>query len=154
ALGIRAGVPTLLNPLFAGLTILVLHPWLRQLYGMATANIACALLALSPMFLLMSGGLMAHPLSAFCFVCAGSSLHRAWRTRSVGFAALAGLALGWLTLTRSFEGILVCLAFGAYALTRWSRLRRERLILRSLAVPVAAVAVGALLLPYQRVLTG
>lgn len=154
ALGLVARVPTLLNPLFAGLTILVLHPWLRRMYGLVTANVACALLALSPMFLLMSGGLMAHPLSAFCGVCAGAAVHRAWRTRSVWFAGLAGLALGWLTLTRPYEGILVCLAFGLYALTRWTWLRSQRLVMRSLAVPIAAVAVGALLLPYQRALTG
>jgi hypothetical protein len=154
ALGILARVPTLLNPLFAALTIIVLHPWLRQLYGIVIANIACALLALSPMFLLMSGGLMAHPLSAFCAVSAGAAVHRAWRTRSLPFAVLAGLALGWLTLTRPYEGILVCLAFGLYALIRWNWLRSQRLVLRSLAVPIAAVAVGALLLPYQRALTG
>ena len=154
ALGIATHAATLLNPVLAGLTILVLHPWLRRLYGLATANVACALLALSPMFLLMSAGLMAHPLSAFCFVCAGALVHRAWRTRSIVSAMLAGVALGWLTLTRTYEGMLMCLAFGVYGLTRWRWLRSERLVLVSLAVPIGAVAVGALMLPYQQALTG
>jgi hypothetical protein len=154
ALAIKAGIPTLINPLLAGLTIVVLFPLLRRLYGVVTANVACALLALSPMFLLMSGGLMAHPLSALLLVCAIAALHRAWRDRSVWFALLTGVPLGWLTLTRTFEGILVCLAFGVYALTRWPFLRANRLIAVSLAVPISAVAIGALLLPYQRELTG
>lgn len=154
ALGFAAGVPTVVNPLIAGATILVLYPFLRRLYGARTANAAGALLALSPMFLFMSGGVMAHPLSALCTVGAAAALHRAWDAPSPWLALFAGALLGWLALTRPFEGMLVCAAFGLYALTRWTHIRARRAVLVSLLLPIGAVAIGALILPYFAALTG
>jgi 4-amino-4-deoxy-L-arabinose transferase-like glycosyltransferase len=154
ALGFAAGLPAIVNPLIAGATILVLYPFLRRLYGPRVANVACALLALSPMFLFMSGGVMAHPLSALCVAGAAAALHRAWDERSPLFAILAGALLGWLALTRPFEGMLLCAAFGLYGLTRWTYIRERRAVLVSLLLPIAAVAIGALILPYFAALTG
>jgi hypothetical protein len=154
ALGFLAGAPTLVNPVLAGLTVALLFRLIQGLYGTATANIACALLALSPMFLLMSAGLMSHPLSALCTVAAAGSLHRAWRTRSPWFGLLAGGCLGFLLLTRVFDAALICLAVGAYALTRWKILRARKLVGVSLLVPIGVAVAGVALLAYDRVLTG
>jgi hypothetical protein len=154
AAGFLFHVPTLVNPIIAGLTIVVLFGLVRQLYGAPTANLAVALLALSPMFLIMSAGLMSHPLAAFCTVVAASALHRGLADGSAAFAVVTGGALGLLTATRPFEGVLISLVFGGYVLFRGATLQVPRVLRSCVLAALTAIVVGGLLLPYHRALTG
>jgi hypothetical protein len=154
ALGFLLHAPTLVNPVLAGATVLVLFRLLRRLYGTGTANVACLLLALSPAFLFMSAGVMSHPLAALCTVVAADRLHAAWAKRSRISAAIGGVALGLLTLTRPIEGVLVSLAFGVYMLSRFGWLRANKAIVSCFILFTAAITIGAILLPYNYMLTG
>lgn len=150
AFGFRLGAPWLVNPLLAGATVLLAHKLIARLYTRAVAHIAVGLLALSPMFLFMSASLMSHPLSVVCLLIAWLGVHNA-RSGGAGWGAIAGLALGWLVLTRPFEGVLIGMATGIWALGVWGRRLTTRALL---ALGLTSVAVGGLVLPYNRALTG
>ena len=154
AVGFALGVPTLVNPVLAGATIVALFRLLQRLYGNSTATVGCVLLAFSPAFLLMSSGLMSHPLSALCTVVAADALHQAWNDRTRVPAVIAGAAIGLATLTRPFEGALLTTAFGVYMLFRFGWLRSRGAIVACCLFVITAVSIGALLLPYNHGLTG
>ena len=61
ALGVLAGVPWLVSPIAAGLSLLLTFLAARQLFGTFVAILAIALLATAPWFIIMSGTMMSHP---------------------------------------------------------------------------------------------
>jgi hypothetical protein len=109
----------------------------------------------------MSAGMMSHPLA---LVCALLTV-RGWnRTASNGLGAglLGGAALGVLVLTRPIEGVTIGAVLAAWTIARLRQVLRASPAARVIreqvpavaAFGVAAVAVGCLMLPYNRVLTG
>jgi hypothetical protein len=151
AIGVRLGAPWLVNPVLGGLTILLVHVLVSRLYTRRMAHTVVGLLAVSPMFLFMSASFMAHPLSVVCSLIAWIGVINARKGGSSGWAAIAGLALGGLILTRPFEGVLVGTATGLWAVgVGAKRLALPALLLLTLT----GVTVGGLLLPYNRALTG
>jgi hypothetical protein len=153
ALGVLAGVPWLVNPILGGLMVLVGHALVRHRLGWGTANVTVLLLAASPWVLFMSAEFMPHPLSAVLAVVAVLGFDRALDGRQswAGWAALAGLAVGALMLTRAIDAALVTAAIGVAVLVE----RRRRRALRPAATAAAmAVALGVLILPYNQALTG
>lgn len=153
AVGVLAGMPWAVNPLLGGALVLLAHKLLLRRYDRATANATVMLLACSPWLIFMSAELMPHPLTAALVLLAAMAFDHAserqpgWPAR----AALAGLAIGWIALTRAFEAPLAAAAIGLTTAID-GRLRR--------ALPAAAVAgivvaaVAALVLPYNLALTG
>lgn len=154
ALGFLLHAPTAVNPMLAGLTVIALFRVVGRLYDRRVATVACLLLILSPEFLLMSSGVMSHPLSALCSLVAVGELHRAWQNRSLIPAFVGGAAVGAVALTRPFEGIVISAAFGLYMLARWREVFDRKLVPACLMFILAAGCVGALLLPYNHALTG
>lgn len=153
AIGFFAGAPTWVNPLLAAATVVALFRLLRRLYGHDVASVACLLLALSPEFLLMSAGLMSHPLSVLCTVAAAYSMHRADSEHPAPWAALGGIALGLLALTRLFEAALIVTAFALYFVTQRCWRSRRRMIAIAVFYGVSLwgpATIGA----YQHALTG
>ena len=144
----------MVNPVLAGATLVALFVLLHQLYDLQTAAMACILISLSPEFLLMSAGLMSHPLSALCTLGAADALHRAWRNKTRWPAAIAGAAIGVAALTRPFEGLLLAAAFGAYMLSRLRWLCNQGLIGSCLLCGMTAAGIVAVYLPYNYLLTG
>ena len=153
AIGVLAGVPWLVNPVLAGILILLGHAWVRRRCDRGTANVAVLLLAASSWLIFTSAEFMAHPLTAVLALLALLAFDRATERgpRWVWWAAVAGAATGALMLTRSFDGILLVAALGLTALI-------DRRVLRSwpaiATTGLVAAAVGALILPYNRVVTG
>jgi hypothetical protein len=132
-----------------------------DLYSETTANLAALLLAASPMFLLMSAGMMSHPLSLVCTLLAVHGWNRSTPGgRRAGL--LGGAALGVLVLTRPIEGVTIGAVLAAWTIARFltavgsspaRRVVRERLPAMAI-LAVTAVAVACVMLPYNRVLTG
>ncbi len=166
AVGVRAGAPWLVNPLLAALTVALVFAQARRLGGRGApawpAALAVLLLATSPFFVVMSGSLMAHPAELFwtaLFMCAWpAALARGASPRR---AAVAGVALGALFLTRQFTAATVGLAFGGGWLLvgLWRERPGTRADRRRWAWVVAVAAVAALpfavaLPAYQAALTG
>lgn len=160
AIGARAAVPWLVNPLLAGLTVLLTHGLLLRLHGRSMANAGAALLALSPWLLFMSAEMMGHPLSLVLALVAMIAVLRSREGRS--WPLLAGLALGGLALTRPLDAAVIGLAAVVSLVApsprtggRGAWVRAAKASIPPLAwMGVAAAAVTALLLAYNHALTG
>jgi|KBSSwiStaDraftv2_1062776.scaffolds.fasta_scaffold03284_7 4-amino-4-deoxy-L-arabinose transferase-like glycosyltransferase len=151
SLGVRIGLPWVVNPLLGGATILLAHAVVRRLYDWGTANLTVLLLGVSPWFLYMSGEFMGHPLSVVCTLIAVLAVLRSGTGHAWAWMALAGAALGALFLTRPIEAFLVAPVVGGWAIAPFG----ARVRLRQLVPLVAAGAlVAAISLPYSAALTG
>ena len=129
--GVWAGVPWLINPLCAGLTLALIYATGRRLYG-ANAGFWAALLGLlSPFFLFMSGSFMSHP-STMCAVAAAlycfvrlmteEPTHPAELSRGQRFMALAtGFCLSWAFISREASALGVALPFLVWGLVDGGR---------------------------------
>jgi 4-amino-4-deoxy-L-arabinose transferase-like glycosyltransferase len=151
SLAMRAGAPWVVNALAASLTLWVLACAGRVIYSPAAGLLAAALSLTVPVFLAMSGTLLSHPTSllfATLFLWAYASLIK---KRAVSFnwpfVIVAGLALGYLLLTRPFDAIGVSFPIALYVLVRV--LRGDRTLFRQgLVIAAIVVIFGLLLLAY------
>lgn len=153
AIGVLLNVPWLVNPILAGVLILVGHAFVRRRIDRGTANAAVLMLAVSPWLLFMSAEFMVHPLTGVLVLFAALAFDRATANESkwTTWAAAGGLATGVLMLTRAIDGVIVIAALGATILIE-RRLRRAwpALVLAG----GMAVAVAALIFPYNKAVTG
>ncbi|MEP7382988.1 MAG: hypothetical protein ABI910_14960 [Gemmatimonadota bacterium] len=151
AIGVRLGVPWLVNPLLSGLCILLVHALMRRLDTVRTARIATLLLATSPWFLFLGMSLMTHSATLACALAAALGIAVARARSRVLPAAAAGIGVGVIGLIRPLEGLAVALVLGVWSLSashKWFRL------LPSAALTAVTTAVSALVLPYNAALTG
>jgi 4-amino-4-deoxy-L-arabinose transferase-like glycosyltransferase len=151
AVGALAGLPWLVNPLLAGLNVLLAYRFLREIYPRRTARIAVLLFAASPWNLFMAMNLMPHTATLTCALGAAVAVARLRRDPRLRWAVLGGLGVGMVGLIRPLEGAAVGILLGLWALG--ARGRRFRLA-PAAALTIASLATGALVLPYNRHLTG
>jgi 4-amino-4-deoxy-L-arabinose transferase-like glycosyltransferase len=147
-LGLLAGLPWLVNPLFAAATLVLVFAAARRLLGEGGARLAAALYLVSPFALFMSASYMNHVTSGFFLALA---LYTAVRTegdaRGRVWLLATGAALALAATIRPLEA-----AAWAAVLGVWILLRRGW---RSAAVVGAACLVGlAPLLLYNSLTTG
>jgi 4-amino-4-deoxy-L-arabinose transferase-like glycosyltransferase len=160
SLGVRLGVPWLMNALLSGAAAWLSYRLGSRFGGQAVGLLAALLVATSPMFLLLSASLMSHTLSVFLTL----ALTLGWLD---GVAAqplrprlpralpviVAGLSLGLLALTRPLTAVGVGLPFGIHG--AWLMVRGGRRARRAvLSVGALALMVAGILLLWQWVLTG
>lgn len=151
ALGVRAGVPWLVNPLLGGVAVLLAYLLLRELFDRRSARIGILLVAASPWFTFLNMSFMTHSLTLASALLAALGVARSRRTGSLGWAALAGVATGGIALIRPLDGLLVAGALGVWSIGFGG----ARLRLAAIATLVVVTgAVGALTLPYNQLLTG
>jgi hypothetical protein len=151
ALGVLAGVPWLVNPLLAGLNVLLSYFLIAKLFDRRTARLAVFLLCVSPWHVLMSMNFMSHTFTLTCALAASLMLLRAGSTGRARWAALAGVAVGVVALIRPLDGVILAALLGLCAVGVCGR----RLKLSSIAALVlGSVLVGAAVLPYNKWLTG
>jgi len=152
ALGVLAGVPWLVNPLLATLSIYLLYRLGRSLYDERTGLLAAVLALASPLFLVLSASYLSHLASLTWLLLFGLWTVWAAQGRSRWYALGAGLALGAAFLTRSLTAIAWAMPLAAYGL--WQVLRRRPGWPRYLLVALGAGALAALLPLYQWAVTG
>lgn len=151
--GVALGLPGLVNPLFAGLSVVALHRYLLRSGASAElARLAALALAASPFLVVLAGSSMAHAAALALFLGFALAWRRALDARSLLAAGGAGLALGVGILVRPVDALVTALPFGA--VMAW----------RALAVPrlrgaAALLAAGGLLgvgltLAYNAAVTG
>ncbi|MFN2399265.1 MAG: ArnT family glycosyltransferase [Gemmatimonadaceae bacterium] len=151
ALGVLAGVPWLVNPVLAGLCILLAYAALRDVYNLRTARLAVILLATSPWFLFMAMSLMTHTLTLTCALGAAVAVARLRRSGNLTWAWLGGIAIGLVSLIRPLEGVLVAGLLGLWALPVWGRRLRFSPVV---TLALGSLIVGGVVFPYNRYLTG
>ena len=119
ALGELIGQPWLINSIAAALGVLGVYLLGRDLFDEDTGLLAAALGATSPMFVMLSGSLLAHSTTLVALVFFTWAFVRARRSdepHPYRFAVLAGVSIGWATITRPFTAIVIGGPFGLIVL--------------------------------------
>jgi hypothetical protein len=108
AIGVLAGAPWVVDPVFAALSLFLLYQLGREIYN-PTVGLIAAILGLSaPFFIFLSGSMMSHTSGLFFTLLVTWSCWRASRSsRPVAVSLLAGLAFGVLFLIRPYTALLV-----------------------------------------------
>lgn len=156
SLGVRLGRPWIVNALLAALSLWFLAQLGRVIYSPTTGLIAAALGLTCPVFLAESGTLLSHTASFFLtvvFLWAFANLIEVPGGQHNRQAVVAGLALGFLLITRPYDALGVGLPFGLYALAHILHGNR-RLLRHGVMVVGIALIFGLMLLVYWRLLTG
>lgn len=151
--GVLVGVPWIVNPLLASVSLYLVYRLGRTLYDDRTGLLAAALGLTSPLFLVLAGSYLSHLASLVWLLL--FSLWFVWTAqgRSRWFALGAGLALGMAFLTRSLTAMAYAVPFIVYSLVQIAR-RRQPHWPRYLLVALTGGALAALLSVYQWAVTG
>lgn len=130
-IGELMGQAWVINAFLAALTVALVYRLGREVYNPETGLIAAALVAFSPMALLLNATLMGHTAALFA---AALFIYAYWRIergrRAVLWGAVAGLALGLLVANRALTAVAVALPFVA-----WSGLRLLRAVISRTPAP-------------------
>ena len=151
AVGARFGVPWLVNPVLGALDVLLLYLVLRELFPRRTARLGLLLFAASPWQLFLSMGFMGHQWTLCCALLGALQVARMRRDGRLWRGVVGGAAVGMVGMARPLEGLVVALLLGFWSLgarARWVRFAP------SAVLTLATLAVGGLVLPYNKYLTG
>jgi hypothetical protein len=151
ATGILLNLPWLINPVLAGINVLLSYLLLGELYCRRTARVAVLLLSTSPWHVFMAMNFMSHTLTLTCSLVAALAMARAKRTGKVGLGLLSGLAVGALSLIRPLDCLVVGGLVGLWAVG----LGGPRLkVLAIVAFVVGAMSVSSASLAYNKIVAG
>jgi hypothetical protein len=151
AVGVLAGVPWLVNPVLAGVSIILAYLLVQELYNRATARLVVLLLSVSPWFLFMAMSYMTHTWTLTCALAAALGVVWAGKTNHARWAFLGGIALGIVGLIRPLEGVILAALLGLWSIG----LGGKRLKLASIAsLVIGAALAGSFVLPYNKRLSG
>jgi hypothetical protein len=151
AVGQWFGAAWLVNPVLSGVNVMLAFLLFWKLYDRATAKLATLLLCMSPWNLYLGMSFMPHTVTLTCGLLGALGVLRARETGAVWPAWAAGASVGWLSLVRQLDGLVVAVLLGLWAIGLGGR----RLRLAGIAGLVAGTAlIGALVLPYNRYFTG
>jgi 4-amino-4-deoxy-L-arabinose transferase-like glycosyltransferase len=151
AVGTQLGVPWLVNPIRGGLNVLLAYLLLQGLYDRRVARIAVLLLCASPWFIFMAMNFMTHTSILTCALGAALAVARARATGKTAWGLAAGALVGIGSIIRPLDGLIVGLLVGLWALGLGGKRLRVTAIA---ALAAGTILTGALVLPYNRVLTG
>jgi hypothetical protein len=159
AIGELANLAWLIDPILAGVNILLGYLLLRAFYDRRTTRLVTLLLCTSPWFLFMGMNFMTHMSTLACALAPAVMLVYARRTAHVRWALLAGALVGYGALIRQLDGLLVGAVLGLWLIGsvlpdfRRGERRMEQLRL-VVGFGLAAGLVSALWLPINLYLTG
>ncbi len=153
ALGVWLGAPWLINPLLAGLAVLLTFALVSRLTDTRTAAVAAALTAVSPWMNSAAGSLMSHTLAnalaLFCWVALVLPAHT--RTRALTLAFVGGAAMGWVFTMRQLDGLMLGVLTGIALLVY---VRRNWGLARTVAYSAGCLFTGTFYFFYSWAMTG
>jgi len=151
ALGVKIGMPWIINPLLAALSVLLLHSFMKTIADRGTANLVALLLTVSPWYISMAATQLIHTFTYALILGAWVLLLKARERPSVILPLLAGALMGWLVMTRPLEGFFMGMLTGLWVLTFLKDKRQWQTVL---AYGLGCVLIGGLIFPYNAYLTG
>lgn len=151
AAGARVNLAWLINPVLAGINVILAYAFLREIYARRTARLALLLLCVSPWYVFMGMNFMTHTFSLTSALLGAIGVARLIRTGRLRWASLAGGAIGVLSLTRPLESLMMAIMLALWSLA--SRRGRHR-ILGTVCIAAGSIVIGTLNLPYNKALTG
>ena len=151
ALGVLVGIPWLVNPVLAALTIVCIYLLAKELYGDSIAKLSVVLASASSFFLLMSSEFTSHPSTLFFVTLAFLSF--VWmvkKKRPLLSAVVCGVSLGMALLCRPYTTAWICVPMGVAAIVE-----RKKLSLRHILIGAVPLLVGCFVfLAYNYATTG
>ncbi len=153
AVGVKAGVPALVNPLLASACVVVVYALGAALFDVRRGLLCALLCCFSPFFLFMSSEFMSHT-ATLLFTALSTLSHvkaTARRRRSIALFGLAGAFAGIAFLIRPIDALVVWASQTMHGL--W--LDRSRRMATGCVTSAVALAIGVgLYLIYNRLLVG
>jgi hypothetical protein len=149
--GVILGVPWLINPLLAGINVILTYIFLREPYDRRSARMAVLLLCVSPWYVFMAMNFLTHTFTLTGALAAAVAVARARKTGKAIWGWVAGIAVGIGSLIRPLDGLIVAGLLGLWAIGLGGRRLRA---LSIVGLVLGAVVTGALQLPYNAMLTG
>lgn len=153
SLGLFLKMSWILNPLLAGLSVLLSHGITRRLLDRDKADLVAILLACSPWYLGTAGSLMSHNVAlAGLLLCWWFLLlSRECTSRGDIWALLGGLAMGWVFVTRPIEGLTLGILTGAFLLLD---IQQPKSVVRIASYALGCILSGSVFLVNNLVITG
>ncbi len=155
AVGAFFGAAWLVNPILAGINVILAYLLIGRLYDRRTARLTIILLCLSPWNLFMAMNFMTHTFTLTCALMAALAVALGRAKRGLGWFAIAGVGIGVVSLIRPLEGLAVALLCGVWAV--WGEGGNRDWLGRvggASVLTIFAVATGAVVLPYNQAMTG
>jgi len=151
AIGVAAGVPWLVNPLLAALSVLMAHAIASRLANRDQADLVAMMMGASPWLLAMAASLMTHTLTLALMLFAWWMLLKAGeRSRHrMRQLLLAGLAMGWIFCTRPLDGLVIGGLTAA-----WLFFVQRAGLVRLMIYGAGCILSGGLVLIYNAKITG
>ena len=144
-------VAWLVNPVLAGIDVLLVYLLLGELYSRRVTRVSVLLLCSSPWFILLAMSYMTHTVTLTFGLMAMLGVARARRTGRLRWAWIAGMGVGGCSLVRPLDGAIIGVLAAAWALgLGGARLRFPALV----ALAAGTVLAGLPALPYNLKLTG
>jgi len=152
ALGVVAGVPWLVNPVLAALSVLLAHAVAGRMAGRDQADLVAMMMGASPWLLAMAASLMTHTLTLFLMLLAWWLIMRAGdgSRGALRRLFLAGLAMGWIFATRPLDGLVAGGLTGLWLLV----IAPQGGPGRTLVYALGCFVTGGLFLAYNAAITG
>ncbi|OYX45548.1 MAG: hypothetical protein B7Z02_00900 [Rhodobacterales bacterium 32-67-9] len=148
---VALGLPWLLNPILAGVSVLLAYDIALRKIGRDQADLVALMMASSPWLLASAASLMPHTLTLTLMLFAWWMILRARAAtgREVRRLVLAGLAMGWIFLTRPLDGLVIGGLTGLWVLAGPGGTLR-----RAAVFTAGCIATGSLLLVHNYQMTG
>ncbi|MAE60945.1 MAG: hypothetical protein CMJ49_06255 [Planctomycetaceae bacterium] len=151
AVGARVGAAWLVNPVLAGVCVLLIGLVVREVSDRRTARLVVLLAATSPWFIFLAMSFMTHIWTLTCAMFATLTVAWARRTGRVWWTLAGGAAIGMVSLIRPLEGLITAVLLGLWAIgVGGKRIKWAAVAL----LVIGTVLVGGLVLPYNRALSG
>lgn len=155
SVGVLLGVPWLVNPILAGVNVVLTYLLVRELSDRSTARLVVVLLALSPWHLFLAMSFMPHIVMLTFALTAALAIARARRMKSAIWALVGGAAVGATSIVRPLDGMILGFLLGLWLLVPLISKQDFPLRLASVATyGIGGLIVGAIVLPYNKALTG
>lgn len=151
AVGERLGAGWLVNPVLAGIAVLLSYLLVWFVFDRRTARITVLLLCVSPWFLFMGMSFLTHMASLVAALAACVAMARLTAGGRLGWGIVSGLCLGAVGLIRPLEAVIVGLVLAGWAASVGGRGRRLAALV---GLGIGSMALTALHLPYDEHLTG
>jgi 4-amino-4-deoxy-L-arabinose transferase-like glycosyltransferase len=135
----------------SGINVLLAYLLLRELYDRRTSRLALLLLSLSPWYVYLGMSFMNHAITLTLALLAALGVAWSRRTGRIGWAWVAGLALGAVSLIRQLDAMVMALCLGLWAIGLGGRRLK---LLATAGLIIGSMIVGALILPYNQRFTG
>lgn len=151
AFGFLLGVPWLVNPVLAGVNILLISHFLLELYDRRTARMTVFLLCFSPWYIFMAINFMGHTFTLTCALVAALAVLRARKSSKAIWGWLGGIAVGMMSLIRPLEALALAGLLGLWAIgIGGKRLKYSAIV----GLLIGAMIIGSAGLFYNKYLTG